>query len=398
MVLIPFNIKSKLKLDSIEKDKKEDWKELEEGIIKQFTEARILVKKYLGHENYTLEDLKKQYKKLKEENKTLKIQGKNNDSIKEPMYIMYAYFRRGNDLSLPTKFREHQNNKDNLTKNIDFNDRDYIGDKVNDFNFRNGNPTINGNIDKFIHGSHMAGIIASNRNDNKGVPGINNNVKIMTLCAYSLSGSATDKDLAHAIRYAVDNGAKVINISAGEDYYVHPKWVIDAITYAEKKNVLIVKAIPNNGKDLDKERTMETNIFDIQRFNNLLMVGGSYYWVMTSWLKDPDTGYGKKTVSLLAPSYRINNIAPNNKYIYKSGTSVASAAVSGVASLLLSYYPKLSPIEVKDIILRTVDKYDIEVEMGNDKLKPFSELTSSGGMLNAYKALKLAEEISKNKN
>jgi len=115
--------------------------------------------------------------------------------------------------------------------------------------------------EEILHGTHVAGIVAQVRNNNIGGDGIANNVEILTVRAVP-DGDEYDKDIALGIRYAVDNGAKVINGSFGKSFSPHKQWVFDAIKYAEKKDVLIVHAAGNDAKDIDVENNYPNDSAD----------------------------------------------------------------------------------------------------------------------------------------
>ena len=284
--------------------------------------------------------------------------------------------------------------------NKEFNGRKVVGDNPEDIkDTKYGNNIVYGpDKEEALHGTHVAGIIAQVRNNNTGGDGIANNVEIMAVRAVP-NGDEYDKDIALAIRYAVDNGAKVINGSFGKSYSPHKQWVFDAIKYAEKKDVLFVHASGNDGYDIDlKENTNFPNDSEdnqIEFAKNVLTVGAlnnTYGETVVA----PFSNYGKNNVDVYAPGMEIYASVPNNKYKYEQGTSMASPNAAGVAALVRSYYPKLSAKQVKQILMDSGTPLPASVELGekNEK-KSATDTSKSGKMVNAYNALILAERMSK---
>jgi subtilisin family serine protease len=246
------------------------------------------------------------------------------------------------------------------------------------------------------HGTHVAGIIAAQRNNQIGIDGIADNVLIMPIVASTAVGDERDKDVANAIRYAVNNGAKVINISFSKTFSPDKNLVDEAIRYAEKKNVLIVHCAGNDSVDVDSAENYHYPVAlyeNGKKASNFITVGWSRP-LFNYRLAHPSSGYGKKTVDLFAPGSDIFSTVPNDGYDFKSGSSMSTPCVSGVAALLLSYFPTLSTTRVKDIILRSSFKPNIMVNRPGSKVEvPFSSLTSTGGIVNAYNAVKMAIAI-----
>ena len=279
--------------------------------------------------------------------------------------------------------------------NLDFEPRKIVGDNYEDKNEKGyGNPDVKGTDAK--HGTHVAGIIAANRNNELGMKGIAENVRIMAVRAVP-NGDERDKDIANAIRYAVDNGAKVINMSFGKSFSPEKKWVDEAVRYAESKGVLLIHAAGNDGKNIDTEDNFPNRKFlDNKEPSNWLEVGA------LSWKSGDETvanfsNYGKKTVDLFAPGVDIYSTTPDQKYEGMSGTSMAAPVASGVAALLLSYYPHLTAAQVREILIKsTVKPQTNEVykpaDEPSEKVK-FSDLSITGGIINAYEAIRLADKI-----
>jgi cell wall-associated protease len=294
----------------------------------------------------------------------------------------------------------------NYNLNKAFDGRKIVGDNPEDItNTKYGNNIVYGpDKEEALHGTHVAGIIAQVRGNNIGGDGIANTVQIMAVRAVP-DGDEYDKDIALAIRYAVDNGAKVINGSFGKSYSPHKQWVFDAIKYAEKKDVLFVHAAGNDGHNIDlAENTNFPNDSDdnkIEFASNVLTVGAlnnEYGEGVIAGFSN----YGTFNVDVYAPGDEIYATIPNNKYKYLQGTSMASPNAAGVAALVRSYYPKLSAKQVKQILMDSGSPLPAMVVLGespnpNEKPVPVASTQSSrsGKMINAYNALLMAEKMSK---
>ncbi|MEX0997171.1 MAG: S8 family peptidase [Flavobacteriaceae bacterium] len=251
------------------------------------------------------------------------------------------------------------------------------------------------------HGTHVAGIIAAQRNNGIGMNGGAQNVQIMALRAVP-DGDEYDKDIALAIRYAVDNGATVINTSFGKFYSPNPEWVYDAIKYAAQNDVLIVNASGNDGFDLDDDTIQvypndQTTNFD--EFSNAFLSVGALAPKYGSEMIASFSNYGKNQVDVFAPGVQIWSSTPNNEYEFQMGTSMAAPAVAGVAAMLRSYYPQLSANQVKQILMDSGLSSSQTVILGGepDNKKRFSEISKSGKMINMYNAFIMAEKITNSK-
>lgn len=284
--------------------------------------------------------------------------------------------------------------------NMDFNGREVVGDDVDDITDTDyGNNRVAGPADAMehaLHGTHVAGIIAAVRNNGIGMDGVANNVEILPVRAVP-DGDEYDKDIALGIRYAVDNGAKVINTSFGKYFSTHPEWVNDAIKYAAKHDVLIVNASGNEGKNLDENRVYPNDQWQGQEeeiADNFLNVGALNY-NYGEMLVAPFSNYGKSNIDVFAPGMQIWSTAPSDKYKFLQGTSMASPEVAGVAAVIRSYYPKLSAAQVKKVIMDSGLTTSKEVILGGDdtNMKPFNEISKSGKMANLYNALIMASKM-----
>ena len=272
-----------------------------------------------------------------------------------------------------------------------------VGDNAYDIKDKpgSGDGNTGHSIKDEAHGSHVSGIIGATRNNGKGMNGVANNVKIMAVRSVS-DGDEYDKDVALGIRYAVDNGAKVINTSFGKAFSPNKEWVYEAILYAAKHDVLIVNAAGNDGKNIDVEKTFPNDSKDlkIEISDNVLTIGAmsANY---NEKLPASFSNYGKINVDIFAPGVQVNSTTPENGYAKFSGTSMAAPSTAGVAALIRSYYPKLTASQVKHIIMNSGIKITMDViKPGTrDEKVSFSELSVSGRVVNAYNALMMAERM-----
>ena len=276
----------------------------------------------------------------------------------------------------PTRYRQDVV-KDNY---IDINDRFY------------GNNDLMGTDPS--HGTHVAGIIGASRENKVGIKGVANHVEIMTIRAVP-DGDEHDKDIANAIRYAVDNGALVVNMSFGKSFSPEKKWVDEAVQYAASKGVLLVHAAGNDAKNIDTQDNFPSRNFEndtLKVFTNWINVGAS--GATETDLAASFSNYGKREVNVFAPGVKIYSSIPGgNTYGEKDGTSMASPVVTGLAALILSYYPDLSAEQVKDIIERSATKpstANFAKPGTEDEKTSLDQLSITGGIVNALDALKLA--------
>jgi subtilisin family serine protease len=271
---------------------------------------------------------------------------------------------------------------------------DIVKDNYNDFNDKfYGNSDVMAGKTAALHGTHVSGIIAAARGNAVGVDGVADNVKIMMVRAVP-DGDEHDKDIALAIRYAADNGAKVINMSFGKGYSPEKKWVDDAAKYAESKGVLIVQAAGNSHANIDTAFNFPTPAFeDGGHAANWITVGAS--GPTAGNLTASFSNYGKKSVDVFAPGVKIYSTVPGgNTYRDLAGTSMASPVVAGLAALIMEYYPKLSAKQVKMVIEKSAQKPSMKVkDPGTGEEVELSDISRSGGIVNAYEAIKLASTI-----
>ncbi|MCR9226350.1 MAG: S8 family peptidase [Flavobacteriaceae bacterium] len=363
-----------------------------EQIFQVVKGADELVKSELGKETYTKKDL------LSIEPKTAQLE--------QSVAVLSQMFTYGD--SIPKVLEElgegitYFTDQANYNLNKDFNGREPVGDDpydIDDVPYGNGNPK--NMVDTESHGTHVAGIIAAQRNNGIGINGVAKNVEIMSIRAVP-NGDEYDKDIALGIRYAVDNGASIINCSFGKSFSPKAEWVYDAIKYAASKDVLIVHAAGNDGEDLEvpENRNYPNDDMDSQSefVDNLITVGAlsSGYG---SKMVASFSNYGKQRVDVFAPGDAIYSTMPNGQYEFQGGTSMAAPAVAGVAALVRSYYPELSASQVKNIIMQSGLRTKTSVIVAGDQTKAttFDKISKSGKMVNAYNALILADNISNGK-
>jgi subtilisin family serine protease len=286
----------------------------------------------------------------------------------------------------------------NMTKNF----RSVLGDNPDTMDIKvYGNNDVDGPDPKkedAKHGTHVAGIIAAQRNNGIGTNGVAQNVEIMVLRAVP-DGDEYDKDIALAIRYAADNGAKVINTSFGKYYSPHTDWVTDAIKYASSKDVLIVNAAGNEGYDLDGIQVYpndQTTNSAKEVSDNFITIGALNY-KYGSELVASFSNYGVSNVDVFAPGVKIYSTTPLNTYEYLQGTSMASPAVAGIAAMIRSHYPNITAAQVKQILMDSGLTSNTPVILGGDpsRTSNFNKISKSGKMVNMYNAIIMADKISK---
>lgn len=379
--------KAKAKLDA-KYNEALQGKQQYEQILQAVKNADASVKTYLKKDTYTKEDLAD----IKAADEAMQ----NNIAILNQMFSIKD--------SIPEVLKElndgikYYTDQLNYNLNKDFNGRLPVGDDaydISDVNYGNGNPK--NRVDDESHGTHVAGIIAAERNNGKGVNGVANNVAIMSIRAVP-NGDEYDKDIARGIRYAVDNGARVINGSFGKSFSPKAEWVYEAIKYAADNNVLFVHAAGNDGANLDDPTNGNYPNDQInngpEMADNVITVG-ALNPKYGSELVASYSNYGKVNVDIFAPGTDIYSTYPNNAYEYSPGTSMAAPAVAGIAALVMSQYPSLSAAQVKKIILQSGLPIKTTVILGSDGRKSGSlnEISTSGKIANAYNALVLASKV-----
>ena len=358
-------------------------------IYQQILSADATLTKHFGKKDYT----KKEVNAIKTEDQAL------------GQAVQMAKFMYSNGIESVTAAKkeisgalESINDRLNANLNKDLKGRK-TGDNPNDLNDKPGYG--NGNVmpvkKSESHGTHVAGIIAAERNNGKGANGVANNVQLMSIRAVP-NGDEYDKDVALAIRYAVDNGAKVINGSFGKSYSPHSQWVRDAIKYASDNDVVFVHAAGNDSNDVDVARNFpDDNDNGGAEISNTYIRVGALAPKYGSGMIAGFSNYGKNNVDVFAPGAQVYSTTPENEYGTKGGTSMAAPGVAGIAALIRSYYPKLSAAQVKQVIMDSGLAVKTKVVVGGDtnNVKPFGDLVKSSKMVNAYNALILASKLSK---
>lgn len=351
------------------------------------------LRKAIGKEVYTGNDL----------DKYLPVSA---DQQRSKALLLYM-FKSNNIMEISNKefldeFKEQVSGELKKKEMLNTAPEDYRGEIVKD-NESDINDRFYGNNDIMagtpLHGTHVAGIIAAKRNNGKGIDGIADDVRVMAIRAVP-DGDEHDKDIALAIRYAVDNGAKVINMSFGKSFSPHKDWIDDAVSYAGSKGVLLVHAAGNDAKNVDS-----TDNFPNPTLKKLHTEAVN--WITVGASSDPlaepafksytasFSNYGKKEVNVFAPGTKIYSSVPDkNAYRSLDGTSMASPVVAGVAAFILSYYPALSPQQVKYAIEKSAVQLPNKVKLpGSGELVSLSDISTSGGIINAYQAIKLASTL-----
>ena len=363
-----------------------------EQILQAVQNADEEVKELLGKDSYTKKDLTE----IKTEEETMQ---RNVSILMQMLSIKDTIPEVLSELKDGIK---HFTDQLNYNLNVDFDGRKMVGDDPYNFDDRgygNGNPK--NRVDDESHGTHVAGIIAAKRNNGLGANGVAENVEIMSIRAVP-NGDEYDKDIALGIRYAVDNGAKIINGSFGKAYSPNAEWVYDAIKYAADNDVLFVHAAGNSGEDLDDPNNPNFPNDQInngpEMADNVITVGAltSKYG---SEMVASFSNYGLINVDVFAPGDDIYSTMPNNEYDFQGGTSMAAPAVAGVAALVRSFYPKLSASQVKTILLNSglTTKSKVVVDGDASKAMDFQKISKSGKMVNAYNALIMADAVSRGK-
>lgn len=347
-----------------------------------YNEAKAIIKEHAGVNVTSSADLSK-------------ISSSNPQVIKAKQFLQSRYSQGLTEKGL-IAYKRHVADYIEYYLNTGFSPRSIVGDDPYSIdNKPYGNANVKG--PRADHGTAVAGVIAAIRNNYIGTNGIATNVKIMCLRS-TPRGDERDKDVAQAIRYAVDNGAHIINMSFGKDFSPQKKLVDEAVKHAEQKNVLLVHASGNDGQDLDTYPSYPSSKYlDGSEATNWITVGAS------SMVKGEETAakfsnYNSKYVDIFAPGVNVISLDTANSYNMNDGTSLAAPVVAGVAALVLSYYPDLSPAQLIEILYKSslkVGKLKVLIpDLENPKRKKvkFSTLSESGGIVNAYEALRLAEK------
>jgi len=356
-------------------------KEQIQGFADNYYKAKELIEPLLGGKKLTLESVKN-------------IEGDDELSVALKDFFL-KLFENGFEESGLEHMQKTNNNYLEYHLNLDFNPREIIGDSPYDMtNVSYGNPNVKGQ--RSSHGTSVGGVIAALRNNDLGINGIAENVELMVLRTVP-KGDEYDKDIALSIRYAVDNGANIINMSFGKGYSPNKEFIDEAAKYAAFKNVLLIHAAGNESTNVDEQpRYPSDKYLDGTDIPNWMNVGASAKNLDKN-LPASFSNYGKDGVDLFAPGHQIISVHPKNQYNTGSGTSLAAPIVSGVAALVWSYYPDLTAVELKEILVRSAYPIKrpkvIKPSNGKSKKTKFKHLSIAGGVVNAYEALILAEKF-----
>ncbi|MCF8245956.1 MAG: S8 family peptidase [Saprospiraceae bacterium] len=390
------------KLSGKEKKEYDRYKELEETVASTQAEAAaslslyrgilesiVALEKQIGKSEVTFEDIenfKSDDPKLSRAAQVMKgmlAEGATSQEIKDQIQGGVDYF------SSQAEFQY----------DVDFDARSVVGDNyANSYERYYGNNDVKG--PDASHGTHVSGIIAASRGNGVGMDGIANNVKIMAIRCVP-DGDERDKDVANSIIYAVDNGATVINMSFGKGYSWDKEVVDKAVKYAMKHDVLLVHAAGNSHQDNDNtdnfpnDKFEKRGLFAPKKAKNWIEVGA------LSWKNGEDmaatfSNYGKENVDLFAPGVDIYSTTPEGNYARFNGTSMASPVVAGVAAAIRSYYPNLSAVQVKDLLMSTTTmnaNAKVKVPGDDENIVPFTDLCVTGGAVNGFEAAKKAEKV-----
>lgn len=352
------------------------------GLLDQIKEADTHLKKHFGGD-YTAKQLKKV---------------KKDPELGDDASLMLTIMKNGGGMELFEFYTSYLQGQLDYHYNPDYDARKIVGDDPSDFtDVAYGCNDVEG--PDAMHGTHCSGIIAANRGNGIGNDGVADNVKIMSIRAVP-DGDERDKDIALAIRYAVDNGAQVVNMSFGKAYSPYKEEVIKAIRYAEEKGVLLVHAAGNDGKDIGEEDNYPSPQYPSMstKFTNWIEVGASTRYKKR--LAASFSNYSESMVDVYAPGLEIYSTVPQSEYEISQGTSMAAPMVTGVAALLKSYFPNLTMFEIKDIILASaqdVSEKTTPLPGSESADVPFKALCVTGGIVNVYNAVEMAQAKSDSK-
>ena len=367
--------------------------ELYSQIKERIAQSDALIQKHLGKKEYTEEDLDKI------DASSLQLLG----AVRGMKYLLSNGVSVKETLEELSEGIKHYEDRLKYGLNKEFNPRKVLNDNPDDINNKiyGNNNVIGPTAEGALHGTHVAGIIAAVRHNNIGIDGVADHVRIMPVRTVP-DGDEYDKDVALALRYAIDNGAKVINTSFGKEFSPHKEWVYDALKYAAEKDVLIVNAAGNDTKNVDVQLTFPDDNINGKEFTDTMITIGALNYEYNENLVASFSNYGKNNVDLFSPGVQIYATVPENKYKFLDGTSMAAPEVAGVAALIRAYFPKLKAREVKQILMEsglTPTVKEVLVggrgEEGEAKRMLFSELSKSGKIVNAYNAIILAAQRSK---
>lgn len=372
-------VKSKIKYEEELRKYTRRAKDLE-SFERYVNHQEEVLKKYLRKQDLTAADVR-----------AVKTKSEMVNEAKKVMLDLYDKGFTRKDLS---DMQKRSNDFLTYYLNLDFNPRMLVNDdpeNISDLNY--GNNDVKG--PRSFHGTFVAGVIAAIRGNGQGPDGLANHVEIMTLRVVP-DGDERDKDVALAIRYAVDNGADIINMSFGKYFSITRGILDDAVRYAGNHNVLMIHSAGNEADNLDlTEHYPSAILADGSKVSNWITVGATSD-ILNKEFCGVFSNYGAENVDLFAPGVNIVSLAPDGKYEMGDGTSFSGPVVSGVAALVWSYYPELTAIQLKDILLESSTKYpkakvySPDTKSSKRKKVQFATLSRTGGVVNAYNALQAA--------
>ncbi len=350
------------------------------------------LRKALGKESYTGNDL----------NSFLPT----TDEAKKAKNSLLYFFKANNSMEMTNvsfieEFGQYLSGEEKRAEAAEKAPKNYRSEIVKD-NEADINDRFYGNNDVMantpFHGTHVAGIIGAVRNNGKGIDGIADNVKIMAIRAVP-DGDEHDKDVALAIRYAVDNGARIINMSFGKSFSPEKAWVDDAVKYAENKNVLLIHAAGNDATNIDSVDNFPSGVYknNGQKAKTWITVGASGD-PKAGGIVAPFSNFGKDQVDVFAPGIKIYSSVPGgNTYGDAQGTSMASPVVAGTAAFILSYFPSLTAQQLKYVIEKSaVSSLGKAINPATGQTISLSDISKTGGVINSFEAVKIASQLTNN--
>ncbi len=359
------------------------------NMLNGFTNMARLVKEEFGLDDFTLKDLSEMESEKEEISNALEMLSQLFSMINMPDPSVNEI------LEVLDGAVEHFEVQANYAYNTDFDPRDIVGDDPEDYKekyYGNNDPTG----PDATHGTHVAGIIAAKRGNDLGIDGIAEHVLIMPVRAVP-NGDERDKDIANAIRYAVDNGAHIINMSFGKSYSPGKKYVDKAVKYARRKGVLLIHAAGNSSKEINPDNNFPNRWYGRRGSSDAWLEVGASAAIDSDNLAADFSNFSNEGVDLFAPGVDIYSTVPGSEYETNSGTSMAAPTVAGVAAMVWAYYPDLKPKDLREILIQSVYKPTTQqVQLpGQEELIGFDTLSATGGVVNAYQALQLAAQRSK---
>ena len=367
-----------------ERTEADEYYEMYNNVKNRFDKASKIVKNYSKITSINLKDLKN-------------ITVIDNIEVQDSKEYLIKLFELGLDSNTIAETFKHFETKYKYHTNVDCNVRSIVGDDPYNFNDSiYGNNDVKG--ENSTHGTMVSGLIAAKRNNNIGIDGIADNIKIMCIRVVP-DGDERDKDVALAIRYAVNNGAKIINMSFGKEFSLQSKLVLEAIEYAADNNVLLIHASGNDASDIDIVSNFPSSLMvNSSRANDSYIEVGSNTIYKNKNMVASFSNYGATTVDILAPGKDIYSTIPENKYDFADGTSLSCPIVSGIAALVWSYNPRLTAKQVKEIIMKSGTSFTnkkVLCPYNSEGKKPkvkFATICVTGMIANVYNALILAEQ------